>query len=146
MFAGPTQNRRLIFNRQHMNMTSLLMVGAGGFLGSVTRYVTVYFVDRKMNALFPYGTLTVNILGSFILGLVLGITYKTPSPGNSNWKLFLTTGFCGGFTTFSTFALDNINLLEQKVAGVSALYIIASLAATLLAVFTGLLIGRWANS
>jgi fluoride exporter len=127
-----------------MNLSNILLVGAGGFFGSITRYITVRFVDRKLNSVFPYGTLTVNIAGSFILGLIIGMTMKTSSQ-DSNGRLFLTTGFCGGFTTFSAFSLDNINLLDQKLYGLSATYILASVGSSLLAAFTGIVVGKMLN-
>jgi len=128
-----------------MNIVSLLIVGAGGFLGSIARYATVRFMDAKMNSLFPYGTLAVNIAGSLILGLIVGLTFQNPG-ANPNQRLFFTTGFCGGFTTFSAFALDNINLIEQRSVGAALVYILASVGVSLLAVFAGIAAGRWINS
>ena len=124
-----------------MNFYKLLLVGTGGFLGSVLRYVSSKSVDEKLNSVFPYGTLTVNIIGSFILGLIYAWAIrKTGDP--ENMRLFLGTGFCGGFTTFSAFAFENLNMIEQRLFGSAAVYILASLILGILAVFGGILLGR----
>jgi len=128
-----------------MNIITLLLAGAGGFLGSVARYATVHLVDKKMNALFPYGTFVVNVTGSFVLGLIAGLLYKSAAPHDPA-RVFFATGFCGGFTTFSAFALDNLNLIGQKAGGISILYILTSVAASLLTVYLGILAGRGINS
>jgi CrcB protein len=124
-----------------MNLNTILLVGTGGFFGSIARYVTVRLVDEKFNSLFPYGTLIVNLAGSFILGLIMGLVYKQASI-NNNWKLFLTTGFCGGFTTFSAFAYENVNLFEQKLITISVGYILVSVVLGFCAVFAGVMLGR----
>jgi fluoride exporter len=124
-----------------MNFSSILIVGAGGFLGSIARYVTVRSIDQKLNAVFPYGTITVNIAGSFILGVLVGMMGKQ-SLGSDNWKLFLGTGFCGGFTTFSAFALENVSLLQGRLASTSITYTLISLILGFLAVIAGAALGR----
>ena len=125
-----------------MNFYSLLTVGLGGFLGSVARYATARMIDQRLNSFFPYGTLTVNILGSFILGLIMGTSFKS-IPDQSNWRLFLTTGFCGGFTTFSTFAFENVSLSEQRLFSASVAYIVLSIVFGLLAVVAGIAFGKF---
>ncbi|MBA4057048.1 MAG: fluoride efflux transporter CrcB [Marivirga sp.] len=125
-----------------MDVYKVLAVGFGGFLGSVARYVTVKSIDEKLNAVFPYGTLTVNVIGSFLLGLIY--TWITRKPGMTDtWRLFLGAGFCGGFTTFSAFALENFNLIQQKLVGTSLAYVSVSLLAGLLALAVGVWIGRF---
>ena len=121
-----------------MNILSILAVGAGGFLGSIARYVTVQTLDNKLNSVFPYGTFAVNVLGSLILGIVIALMGKQ----TSEWKLFLATGFCGGFTTFSAFALENISIIQGKMTGTSVTYTLLSLLFGFLAVMAGMLIGR----
>lgn len=125
-----------------MTIYSVLTVGAGGFLGTIARYISVLLIDNKVKSFFPYGTLFVNVFGSFILGLVIGLSLRE---GQQNWRLFLTTGFCGGFTTFSTFALENTNLLQQKLVGVSFAYISITLVTGLLAVAAGIVLGKFVN-
>lgn len=125
-----------------MDIYKVLAVGFGGFLGSIARYVTVKSVDEKLNTLFPYGTLSVNIIGSFLLGLIYVLASRKTGM-TEQWRLFLGAGFCGGFTTFSAFALENFNLIEQKLGGISLAYVSVSLLAGLLALAAGVWLGRF---
>lgn len=125
-----------------MTFYNLLIVGVGGFLGSVARFVTSRMIDGRLNAVFPYGTLTVNLAGSFILGFVYGLAIRKTDM-SEHLRLFLGVGFCGGFTTFSTFAWENLNLLQQKMAYASALYVVVSLMAGILAVVAGVWCSRF---
>lgn len=111
-------------------------------MGSVARYLAVISLDRKINAVFPFGTIAVNFLGSFLLGLILALLMKKTGVHLHQWKLFLGTGFCGGFTTFSAFAAENINLFEQKLPGTAIAYISASVIGGLFAVWAGFMLGR----
>ena len=126
-----------------MNAYKIIIIGLGGFLGSVMRYITVRLVDGKMNTLFPYGTLTVNIIGSFLLGVIYMAALRKAGL-SENGKLFLGVGFCGGFTTFSAFALENFNLMQEKFLGTSLLYISLSVVAGILALASGIWVGRFA--
>src|SRR5688572_11596044 len=119
-----------------MSAYKLLIIGLGGFLGSVARYVTAKFVDGKVSPAFPYGTLTVNILGSFLLGIIYALAIRKAGL-TENGRLFLGVGFCGGFTTFSAFALENFNLMQEKFFGTSLLYILISIVASILALAAG---------
>ncbi len=114
----------------------------GGALGSALRYIATKQVDQKLNSLFPYGTFAVNIIGSFILGLVYTLALRKIGL-TENWRLFLGAGFCGGFTTFSTFAWENFNLIDQKFLGTSLLYILVSIVVGLVAVVAGAWCGRF---
>ena len=125
-----------------MDIYKILAVGLGGFLGSVSRYITVKSVDEKLNAVFPYGTLAVNIIGSLLLGIIYTLALKKAGV-TENWKLFLGAGFCGGFTTFSAFAWENFSLFQQKFIGTSLLYMSASLVLGILALAVGVWIGRF---
>ena len=120
-----------------MNVTHLLLAGAGGCLGTMARYLAVISIDKKLNAVLPYGTLTVNVAGSFILGFLLAWVAKKTGSHSEQWRVFLGTGFCGGFTTFSAFAAENMNLFEQKFPGTAILYIALSISSGLLAVWMG---------
>lgn len=124
-----------------MDMYKLLAVGLGGCLGSIARYATSRSIDERLNGLFPYGTFAVNIIGSFILGLVYTLALRKIGV-TENWRLFLGAGFCGGFTTFSAFAWENLNLLQQKNFGMAALYIGASLFLGIMSVLLGVWTGR----
>ncbi|HEV8080370.1 MAG TPA: fluoride efflux transporter CrcB [Chitinophagaceae bacterium] len=114
-----------------MNLFSFLLVGAGGALGSMLRYGVAFIPANK---LFPYHTFIVNIVGSFLIGCLLGLLLKN-SITNDSWK-FLATGVCGGFTTFSAFSLEGMELLQQQRYSVFLFYfllsIVIGLAATLL--------------
>ena len=91
---------------------TLLLVGTGGFLGSISRFLVSRFFQINISSTFPFGTFIVNITGCFLIGLIYGMSERGTllSPG---WKMFLTAGFCGGFTTFSTFANENLALLRD---------------------------------
>ncbi len=122
-----------------MNFTHIVLVGIGGMLGSIARYITVRTIDEKISSAFPFGTLAVNVIGSFVIGLLIGYVQQK-SGDKTNLRLLLGTGFCGGFTTFSAFALENVSLLQQKLTGYSLLYICISLLLGLLAVWLGMII------
>jgi len=125
-----------------MNLYNILTVGLGGFLGTMARYATVKSVDEKINAVFPYGTFAVNVVGSLLLGIVYTMAMRKVEVAE-HWRLFLGVGFCGGFTTFSAFAWENFSLIQQKFVGTSVVYALASLAAGLLALMAGVWIGRF---
>jgi len=92
---------------------SLLIIGSGGFLGSISRYLVGKFFQEMTLTTFPLGTLIVNLSGCFLIGLIYGLTERT-SWINHEWRMFLVVGFCGGFTTFSSFASENIGLLRDE--------------------------------
>ena len=125
-----------------MNIVNVLLVGAGGCLGSIARYLTVATLDKKLNSIFPYGTVIVNITGSLIVGFVLALLMKKTGTHPHEWKLFLITGFCGGFTTFSAFAAENVNLFEQEFPATAFGYIAVSVIGGLLAVWVGFALAR----
>jgi len=102
---------------------NFILVGLGGALGSMMRYAVHLSATVKS---FPYGTFVVNIVGSFIIGLVLAFSVKEASFLN-NWKIFLATGICGGFTTFSAFSIENLALLQNGKIGIAFLYITSSI-------------------
>jgi CrcB protein len=124
-----------------MTLYKILLVGLGGSLGSIARYVAVKTLDSRLNSGFPWGTMSVNIIGSFIIGFVYAAILRKTG-GSENWGLFLGAGFCGGFTTFSAFAYENISLLDQRMIVSSILYITASIVLGLLAVAAGMALGK----
>lgn len=115
----------------------LLLVGAGGFLGSIARYLIAIWLTERFPSAFPYGTFAANILGCLLIGIIFGLgeRFEWLSP---DLRLFLATGFCGGFTTFSSFTLENINLLQNSNYLTFTIYAIGSFAVGLLAVFGGI--------
>jgi CrcB protein len=125
-----------------MTIYKLFIIGLGGFLGSVSRYIIVKSVNEKVHSLFPYGTLTVNIVGSFLLGIIYMIAMRKIGL-SENGRLFLGVGFCGGFTTFSAFAMENFSLIDQKMMGTSLLYISLSVVTGILAFAAGVWVSRF---
>src|SRR6187402_2879506 len=123
-------------------MIKLLVIGFGGFLGSILRYVVGKSVDGKINASFPWGTFTVNVVGSFIIGFVYMLAMRKVGI-TENWRLFLGAGFCGGFTTFSAFAWENVSILDQKLIGTSLIYIVSSVVICILAIVAGGWVSRF---
>lgn len=119
-------------------MRILLLIGIGGFIGSTARYGFSQFIQSKFLNVFPYGTLSVNIIGCFVIGILYAISERTTL--QPEWRLFLATGVCGGFTTFSAFSLDTITLLRDGEFFLSAVYILFSVAAGLLATYLGFVI------
>ena len=118
-------------------MKQIFLVALGSAIGGVGRYALQVFISKSYPVSFPFGTLTVNIIGCFCIGLFLSIAEKENIFSNDT-RLFLTTGFCGGFTTFSTFALENVNLLRNNGFLYAILYILASVVLGILAVFAGM--------
>ncbi|MBN1251840.1 MAG: fluoride efflux transporter CrcB [Bacteroidales bacterium] len=116
----------------------LLLVGSGGFIGSVLRYLVQHFMHEKFETGFPVGTLTVNILGSFVIGFIYAISEKT-GVLSAEWRLFLAVGICGGFTTFSSFAYESFKMLGLEQFFFVALYMGLSLFMGLLATYLGIL-------
>jgi CrcB protein len=114
-------------------LKNLMLAGIGGAIGTMMRFA-VYILFKPSH--FPYSTLLINVAGSFVIGLVFGASLKHIHFDN-NWKGFLATGICGGFTTFSAFSLENFELLQQQKFLLSALYIVASIAAGIIAAWIG---------
>ena len=119
---------------------NILLVGLGGFLGSTLRYLVYIFVDKRFIGSFPIATFSVNILGSFILGLLVALSFKNSL--SESIRLLLAVGLCGSFTTFSTFAMENFSLLSQKELMTSFLYISLSVVIGLAAAFAGQWVGK----
>ena len=117
-------------------MKQLLLVFFGGGIGSVLRFLVGKYLNSTETGI-PYGTFAANILGSFLIGIILGFAAKNNSLTQSQ-TLLLATGFCGGFTTFSTFAYENHVFLKSGDFTSFALYTIASFVIGFLAVFLGL--------
>ena len=119
-------------------MQAVLLVGAGSFIGGVMRYLLSQAVQTKLNVIFPYGTFIVNVIGCFVIGAVIALADKQSM--NNDWKLFVATGICGGFTTFSAFSNETIVLLKDGHAGVAFTYVAASLLVGLSATYLGYLL------
>lgn len=114
----------------------ILLVGLGGAFGSITRYLAQKYFLQVLPGVFPIGTFIVNMMGCFLIGLFFGMAAKyaffTPA-----LRLLLMTGFCGGFTTFSAFTLEGMELLNQQRFLIFTLYFTCSVFLGLIATFTG---------
>lgn len=117
---------------------ALLLVGIGGGLGSIFRYIISTVLVRILPGHYPWGTFFVNVLGCFLIGVFLAWFEKQVPVGEFNLRLLLVTGFCGGFTTFSAFASENIKLLLSGQVLAALVYITGSVLVSLLAVWAGL--------
>lgn len=122
-------------------MDKYLVVGIGAAIGGISRYWLSGFVYRFLPTDFPYGTLAVNFLGSLIIGFVI-FSLSEKELISPLFRLFLTVGFCGGFTTFSTFSLETINLMREKENLFAALNIIGNLVLSLGGTFAGYVLSR----
>jgi CrcB protein len=123
-------------------MTKILfIIGTGSFLGGVSRFLTSRFIQNTVISSFPYGTFVVNIIGCFLIGLFYGLSERGNIIG-PEWRMFLTVGFCGGFTTFSTFANENVALLRDGNILYFALYTSLSVFVGILATYLGNLVTK----
>jgi len=120
---------------------TLLLVGTGGFLGSISRFLVSKFMQSSIPSAFPYGTFAVNIAGCLLIGLIYGFSERS-SLLSAGWKLFLAVGFCGGFTTFSTFANENLALLRDGEFLYFFIYTGLSVVLGIAATFSGVMITR----
>jgi CrcB protein len=119
----------------------LWYIAVGSALGGMSRYLLGGVIQRVAGAGFPAGTLVVNITGSFLLGLFLRYATDTPTL-TPEWRAFLTIGFCGGYTTFSTFSYETVALLEDGQWGRAAAYMGLSLGLALVGVLAGFAAAR----
>ncbi len=117
-------------------MLTILYVGIGSALGGVSRYVIGFAVQQRFGSGFPVGTLLINVTGSFVIGFLLRAAFAGTQISPET-RAFLATGFCGGYTTFSTFSYDTATLIEGGEYSRAALYIVLSVVLSLVAVFAG---------
>ncbi len=122
-------------------MNTILAIGFGGGIGSIARYLTIVGCGRLCGTSFPWGTLAVNVLGSFVMGILAEI-FRRHVLRDPVLATLLTTGFLGGYTTFSTFSLDIALLFERGELVATGLYIGGSLVLSLIAIGSGLALTR----
>ena len=122
-------------------LKTILYIAFGGAIGSVFRYLTSFFVAKFWSNHFPLATFLTNVVGCFLIGVFIGLLEKN-NLTDSNLKWFLITGFCGGFTTFSTFGLENFNLFQSNNSFLAFAYIASSIIAGLFAVWLGLFLSK----
>lgn len=118
-----------------------LIVFLGGGVGAALRHGINLASARALGTAFPYGTLLINITGSLIMGLVAAY-FAFKGDASQHWRLFLTTGILGGYTTFSAFSLDAALLYERGEVGMAAIYVIASVVISIAGLFAGFAIVR----
>lgn len=121
-------------------MKLLLAIGTGSFFGGILRYRVSQFLQSKITTGFPFGTFAVNIIGCFCIGLVFALTDRGSL--SAEWKLIIATGLLGGFTTFSAFSIETVNLLRDGQLLYAAGYAVSSVLVGLLATFAGILVIR----
>lgn len=121
-------------------LQSIFMVGIGGFVGSILRYLISYYMKLSWPTTYPAGTFTVNLAGSLLIGIIIAAVLTENL--NQQARLLLATGFCGGFTTFSTFSFEFFSLLQNGHTGYAFLYAISSLVLGLLFVWVGFNLGK----
>ncbi len=122
-------------------MINIFLVALGGAVGSVCRYLVGLATLRQFGPDFPWGTLTVNIVGSFAIGVLIELIVRKLD-ASPEMRLLLVTGFLGGFTTFSAFSLDAIYLFERGELVTAGIYVGASIILSLIAVYAGLALVR----
>jgi len=119
----------------------ILLVGLGGGIGSIARYLCQRWVSTNYVHSFPWGTFAVNIVGCLLIGIFWGLSFKS-FESTENWKLFLMTGLCGCFTTFSAFTLEGIGLIKEQKLALFFSYVAASVILGLLATYIGMRLSR----
>ncbi len=123
-----------------MEWTKFWLIGAGGFCGANIRYFLGEWLKAKLPGAFPWPTMLINITGALIIGLFLQLAVR--QGWNPNWRLFLAVGVLGGYTTFSTFAVEGLDLLSNKLFTVGLFYILGSAVLTVAAAWVGRVLGR----
>jgi CrcB protein len=114
----------------------ILLVGLGGGVGSILRFLASKWLMQSEKYGFPLATLAVNVIGCLLIGLLMGWSCKHQAP-NADMRALLVAGFCGGFTTFSAFSLENVQLFQTGHYGMLSGYVLASLLIGFAAVYTG---------
>jgi CrcB protein len=121
-------------------MKLILVIGTGSFIGGVFRYLLTLLIQTKTTSQFPLGTLTVNLIGCFFIGIFFGFFDK--GLVSHEWKLFLATGLLGGFTTFSAFSIETFTLFREGNVGYALLYIFVSVSLGLMATYFAYLVAK----
>lgn len=122
-------------------LKSILLVGIGGAVGSILRYLTSVLLNKYFQSNFPIATFTANVLGCLLIGILLGY-FEKQHLANPELKLLLITGFCGGYTTFSTFSAENINIIQSGQIETVFIYTALSILISFTAVWIGLIITK----
>jgi CrcB protein len=123
-------------------MYPILLVGIGGALGSVARYLGGVLVGRFWASGFPLATMLINITGSLLMGLFIGYLARTTPAWQADARLFFAVGVLGGYTTFSSFSLDTVVLIERGEVWQAALYVLGSVVVSIAALIVGMVVMR----
>jgi fluoride exporter len=123
-------------------MLNLLFVALGGAVGSASRYVLNDRVRAVLGTGWPSGIFTINVLGGFLMGCLVGVLALRGGADQEKWRVLVGVGVLGGFTTFSSFSLDVALMIERKAYGQAAAYSLASVVVSVVALFAGLMLMR----
>jgi CrcB protein len=123
-------------------MLNLLFVALGGAVGSVSRYLLNDRVRAVLGTSWPTGIFTINVLGGFLMGCLVGVLALRGGADQEKWRVLIGVGVLGGFTTFSSFSLDVALMIERKAYGQAAAYSVASVVVSVVALFAGLMLMR----
>jgi len=121
-------------------LKTLFLVGSGSCIGGIARYLVGRLAQEAIGLTYPFGTLLVNVSGCLLIGLIFGFSDKQLI--NPDWRFFLATGLCGGYTTFSSFSYENISLLREGQTTTFFIYVFLSLALGLLATWLGVVLSK----
>jgi CrcB protein len=120
-----------------MNIALLFIIGTGGFFGAISRFLIASYMQRSFDTLFPIGTLSVNVIGSFLIGIFAMLFENIVAP---EYKALVMTGFLGALTTFSTFSLEGVMMLQEGAYGRFALNVISNVTLSILATILAILV------
>ena len=121
-------------------MLKYTVIGLGGFAGAIARYVLGSYIGSRMGVRFPYGTLVINITGSFLIGFILVLLSRTTA--SAYWRYLVPIGFIGAYTTFSTFEYETLRAIQDGQLTVGILNVAASVIVGFMAVWAGAALGR----
>ena len=121
-----------------LDLTNIFLIAAGGGIGAVSRYIVTVFAAGRLGTAFPWGTMSVNLLGSFLMGALMMGLLQTRWEMSETCRMLLTVGFLGGFTTFSSFSLETLTLLMNHNFLLAGANIFVNCAGGILAAFLGM--------
>ncbi len=124
------------------HMMNLLLVALGGAFGSICRYLLGVRLFKAFGPGLPYGTFAANLIGGLLMGVLIGVLALRGGADQERWRLLVGVGVLGGFTTFSTFSLEMVLMIERRAYGLAAAYSLASVVLSVLSLFAGLIVMR----
>jgi len=131
---------RAIYRREDRSLLKYVMVGVGGFLGAIARYLLGNYIGSRYGVRFPYGTFVINMSGCFFIGLVMVLLARTTA--SPYWRYLIPIGFIGAFTTFSTFEYETLRAVQDGQAITGLLNVALSVIVGFIAVWAGAALGR----